>query len=182
MTTPHQGFGGVTVPDTSPHQVFWEETHWSPHHTGVLVGEKIPGQTGPVHRGHPLTSPVESWLTPVFKEDDNLDFNIGKTKVLDTGPTADHVFELVKHFLDTDPDLTGNVHHFTRDMFTTEGIEVLGTPVGIDRYIQTFLLCPETVSKSWKMSEKCNSHRWFCSHPTVEILRKHTHTIHQRKH
>ena len=27
----------------------------------------------------------------------------------------------------------------SRDMFTTEGIEVLGTPVGIDRYIQTFV-------------------------------------------
>ena len=39
-----------------------------------------------------------SVLTTVFKEDDNLDFDIGKTKVLTKGPTSDHVFELVKQF------------------------------------------------------------------------------------
>jgi hypothetical protein len=80
-----------------------------------------------------------SKLTPVFKEDGNLDFNIGKTKVLAKGPTADHVFERAKHFLDTDPDLADIAHHFTRDMFSTEGIEVLGTPVGTDRFIKTIV-------------------------------------------
>jgi hypothetical protein len=78
-------------------------------------------------------------LAPVFKKDGNLDFNISKTKVFAKGPSADHMFERAKHFLDTDPDLADIAHHFTRDMFTTEGIEVLGTPVGNDRFIQTFV-------------------------------------------
>ena len=80
-----------------------------------------------------------SMLAPVFKKDANLVFYISKTKVLTKGPSADHLFERAKHFLDTDPDLADIAHHFTRDMFTTEGIEVLGTPVGNDRFIQTFV-------------------------------------------
>ena len=56
---------------------------------------------------------IMSMLTLVFKEDGNLNFNIGKTKVLPKGPTADHVFERAKHFLDTDPDLASIAHHFT---------------------------------------------------------------------
>jgi hypothetical protein len=51
-----------------------------------------------------------------------------KTKVLTKGPTGEHVFNHTKHFLDTNPDLVEIDHHFTRDMFTTEG-EVLGSPV-----------------------------------------------------
>jgi hypothetical protein len=80
-----------------------------------------------------------SMLALVFKKDANLVFNIRKTKVLAKDPSADHLFERAKHFFDTDPDLADIVHHFTRDMFTTEGIEVLGTPVGKDRFIQTFV-------------------------------------------
>jgi hypothetical protein len=49
------------------------------------------------------------------------------------------LFERAKHFFDTDPDLADIAHHFTRDMFTTEGIEVLGTPVSKDRFIQSFV-------------------------------------------
>jgi len=49
------------------------------------------------------------------------------------------LFERAKHFLDTDHDLADIDHHFTRDIFTTEDIEVLGTPVGKDRFIQTFV-------------------------------------------
>jgi hypothetical protein len=49
------------------------------------------------------------------------------------------LFERAKHFLHTDPDLADIAHHFTRDMLTTEGIEELGTPVGNDRFIQTFV-------------------------------------------
>jgi hypothetical protein len=79
-------------------------------------------------------------LAPVFKKDGNLDFNTNKTKVLAMGPSADHLFESgAKHFLDTDPDLADIAHHFTRNMFTTESIEVLGTPVGNDCFIQTFV-------------------------------------------
>jgi hypothetical protein len=78
-------------------------------------------------------------LAPVFTKDANLVFNISKTKVLGKGPSADHLFERAKHFLDTDPDLADIAHHFTRGMFTTEDIEVLGTPVGKDRFIQTFV-------------------------------------------
>ena len=59
-----------------------------------------------------------------------------KTEVLATGPTAQHVFNRAKHFIDTDPDLQKNTQDITLDMFTTEGIEILGTPVGTDRFIQ----------------------------------------------
>ncbi len=62
-----------------------------------------------------------------FKTDRNLDFDIEKTNLLGKGPTTEHVFNLTKHFLDTDlPEIE---HHFTRDMSTTEGIEVLVSPV-----------------------------------------------------
>jgi hypothetical protein len=44
-------------------------------------------------------------LAPVFKKDASLDFNISKTKILTKGPSADHLFEHTKYFLDTDPDL-----------------------------------------------------------------------------
>jgi hypothetical protein len=60
-----------------------------------------------------------------FQKNANLVFNIRKTKVLAKGPSADHLFECAKHFINTDPDLADIAHHFTRDMFTTEGIEVL---------------------------------------------------------
>ncbi len=60
-----------------------------------------------------------SMLDPVFKKDVNLVLNISKTKVLAKGPSADHLFERAKHFLDTDPDLVDIAYHFTRDMFTT---------------------------------------------------------------
>jgi hypothetical protein len=38
-----------------------------------------------------------------------------------------------------DVDLAEIAHRFKRNMCTTEGIEVLGTPVGNDRFIQTFV-------------------------------------------
>ena len=76
-------------------------------------------------------------LKSVFKKDGNLDFNIGKTKILAKGPTAQHVFNRAKHFLDNDPDLQEIANDFTLDMFKDEGIEVLGAPVGTDRYIKT---------------------------------------------
>jgi hypothetical protein len=78
-------------------------------------------------------------LSPVFKKDVNLVFNISNTKVLTKGPSTDHLIERAKHFLDTESDLSDIDHHFTPDMFTTEGVEVLGTPVGKDRFIQTFV-------------------------------------------
>ena len=45
-----------------------------------------------------------------------------------------HVFNRVKHFLDNDPDLQEIANDFTLDMFKDEGIEVLGAPLGTDRY------------------------------------------------
>ena len=71
------------------------------------------------------------------QKDGNLDFNIDKTKILTKGPTTQHVFNLAKHFLDNDPDLQEIANDFTLDMFKDEGIEVLGAPVGTDRYIKT---------------------------------------------
>ena len=65
---------------------------------------------------------------PVFKSDGNLDCNMGKTEFLAKGPTARHVYERAQYFLQTDPDLQVIVNNFAPDMFTTTGIEVLGTP------------------------------------------------------
>jgi hypothetical protein len=74
-----------------------------------------------------------SMLAPVFKKDANHQrFSLRV-------PRQTICLNAQKHFLDTDPDLADIAHHFTRDMFTTEGIEVLGTPVGNDRFIQTFI-------------------------------------------
>ena len=65
---------------------------------------------------------------PTFKLDGNLDFNMGKTKFLAKGPiSARHVYERAQHFLRTDPELQGILNDFTPEMFTVEGIVVLGT-------------------------------------------------------
>ena len=76
---------------------------------------------------------------PVFKSDGNLDFNMGKTEFLTKGPTARHVFERTQYFLQTDPDLQVIANDFTPEMFTSTGIEVLGTPIGTDDYIKDFV-------------------------------------------
>ncbi len=64
---------------------------------------------------------------PVFKLDGNLDFNMSKTEFLGKGPSARHVYERSQYFFQTDPDLQNIVNDFSPDMFTTTGIEVLGT-------------------------------------------------------
>ena len=78
-------------------------------------------------------------MKPVFKLDGNLDFNMGKTEFLTKNPTVRHVYERVQYFLQTDPDLQGIANDFTPDMFTTTGIEVLGTHIGTDTYIRDFV-------------------------------------------
>jgi hypothetical protein len=76
---------------------------------------------------------------PLFKEDGNLDFNMGKTKFLTKGPiSARHLYERDQHFLRTDPALQHMANDFTPEMFTVEGIEVLGTPIGTEGYIKNF--------------------------------------------
>jgi hypothetical protein len=77
---------------------------------------------------------------PVFKFDGNLDFNMGKTEFLSKGPSARHVYERAQYFLQNDPDLHSIANDFTPDMFTTTGIEVLGTPIGTDEYIKDFVV------------------------------------------
>jgi hypothetical protein len=76
---------------------------------------------------------------PIFKLDGNLDFNMGKTEFLARGPSARHVYERAQYFLQNDPDLQNIANDFSPDMFTTMGIEVLGTPVGTDEYIKNFV-------------------------------------------
>jgi hypothetical protein len=44
-----------------------------------------------------------------------------------------------QYFLQTDPDLQVIVNDFTPEMFTTTGIEVLGTPIGSNEYIKDFV-------------------------------------------
>jgi len=77
---------------------------------------------------------------PMFKEDGNLDFKMGKTKFLAKGPiSARHLYERAQHFLRTDPALRNIANGFTPEMFTVEGIEVLGTPIGTEGYIKNFV-------------------------------------------
>ena len=77
---------------------------------------------------------------PLFKEDGNLDFNMTKTKFLAKGPiSARHLFERAQHFLQTIPAIQHLAGEFTQEMFTVEGIEVLGTPIGTDNYIRNFV-------------------------------------------
>ena len=68
-------------------------------------------------------------VQPLFKEDGNLDFNMGKTKFLAKGSiSARHLYERAQHFLQTDPALQHMANDCTPEMFTVEVIEVLGTP------------------------------------------------------
>ena len=77
---------------------------------------------------------------PMLKLDGNLDFNMGKTKFLAKGPiSARHLYERAQHFLRPDPALQGIANDFTPEMFTVEGIEVLGTPLGTEGYIKNFV-------------------------------------------
>jgi hypothetical protein len=79
---------------------------------------------------------------PVFKLDGNLDFNMGKTMILAKGPTTRHVYERVQYFLQpglNESDLQGITNDFTPEMFSVQGIEVLGTPLDTDTYIRNFV-------------------------------------------
>jgi hypothetical protein len=76
---------------------------------------------------------------PMFKLDGNLDFNMGKTMILAKGPTARHVYERAQYFLQTDPDLQDIANDSTPEMFSVQGMEALGTPLGTDTYIKEFV-------------------------------------------
>jgi hypothetical protein len=59
---------------------------------------------------------------PLFKEDGNLDFNIGKTKFLAKGSiSARHLYERAQHFLQSDPGLQHMPNDFTPEMFIVHG-------------------------------------------------------------
>jgi hypothetical protein len=62
-----------------------------------------------------------------------------KTMILTKGPTARHVYERDQHFLQRDPELQGIANDFTQEMFTVQGIEVLGTPLDTDVYVRIFV-------------------------------------------
>ena len=64
---------------------------------------------------------------------------MGKTEFLAKDPTARHVYERAQYFHQNDPDLQGIANDFTPEMFTTTGIEVLGTPIVTDAYIKDFV-------------------------------------------
>jgi hypothetical protein len=77
---------------------------------------------------------------PLFKEDGNLDFNMGKTKFLVKGSiSVCHLYERAQHFLQSDPGLQHMSNVFTPEMFTVEGIEVLGTLIVTEGYIKNFV-------------------------------------------
>jgi hypothetical protein len=64
---------------------------------------------------------------------------VGKTLIQAKGPTGRHVYERAQFFLQNDPDLQGIPNYFTLDMFSVQGIEVLGTPIGTDTYIKDYV-------------------------------------------
>jgi hypothetical protein len=76
---------------------------------------------------------------PVFKSDGNLDFNMGKTMMLGKGPSGRHVYQRVQYVLQNDPELKGIKNDFTPDMFSVQGIAVLGTPLGTEAFIKDFV-------------------------------------------
>jgi hypothetical protein len=49
------------------------------------------------------------------------------------------LYERDQHFLQSDPGLQHMVNDFTPELFTVEGIEVLGTPIGTEGYIKNFV-------------------------------------------
>ena len=53
--------------------------------------------------------------------------------------SARHLYERTQPFLRTDPALQHMANDFTPEMFTVEGIEVLGTPIGTEGYIKNFV-------------------------------------------
>jgi hypothetical protein len=60
-----------------------------------------------------------STVKSVFKLDDNLDFNLGKTMFLDKSTTVRHVFQRAQFFLENDPSLQGITHDFTFNIWVT---------------------------------------------------------------
>ncbi len=53
--------------------------------------------------------------------------------------TTRHVFQRSQFFLQNDPSLQGITHDFTSNMFSVEGIEILGTPLDTDIYIKNYV-------------------------------------------
>jgi hypothetical protein len=55
------------------------------------------------------------------------------------GISARHLYERSQIFLQSDPVLQHMANVFTPEIFTVEGIEVLGTPIGTEGYIKNFV-------------------------------------------
>ena len=53
--------------------------------------------------------------------------------------TARHVYDRANFFLQNDPSLQDIAHDFTLNMFSVQGIEVLGTPTDTDTYIKEYV-------------------------------------------
>ncbi len=114
---------------------------------------------------------------PIFKLDGNLDFYMGKTEFLSKDPSVRHVYERDQYFLQNDPDLQSNANDFSPDMFTTTGIEVLGTPIGTDAYIKNFVT--ENSIKIMKDVEKLEPLTDAFTHFQLIKMTQNTHTIHE---
>ena len=69
----------------------------------------------------------------------NLDFNLGKTKVLAKGTTAQHVFDRAQFFCQDNPDLHDIAQNFSLDMLTVDRIEVVGSPLGNDTFTKQYV-------------------------------------------
>ena len=58
---------------------------------------------------------------------------------LTKGTTVRHVFQRSQFFLQNNPILQDIVHDFTSNMFSVEGIEILGTPLDTGIYIKNYV-------------------------------------------
>ena len=64
---------------------------------------------------------------------------LGKTMILSKGTTDRHVYDQAQFFLQDDLNLQDIEHGFTLNIFSVQGIEVLGTPIGTDTYIKDYV-------------------------------------------
>ncbi len=81
-------------------------------------------------------------MKPGFKLVGNLDFNLDKTMFLGkVTTTSSQVYDRTQFqsFLQNDPSLQDIEQDFTLNVFAVEGIKVLGTPLGTDTYIKTYV-------------------------------------------
>ena len=96
------------------------------------------------------------------------------------GSTARHVYERAQVFLQNDPSLQDIAQDFTPNMFSVQGIEVLGTPIDTDTYIKTYVTqnCLKIIRDTEKDDPLTDG---FVHHQLMNFFYEHTYSIHECK-